>query len=168
MKDEPSNGQGVAPEGGQEKPDVPTEKGRGVALARHGNNSAALARSIAGEMLPDECRFHCMSCGADKTLKFEDDEISALAGDIRSYAGPCWSCDLMTLVPRDNLVGDVTSVNERAEQEYKKRVDMALDAVESRVGKVLGGMMPQPKEEESDLPDAGSIDINELTPRKAE
>jgi len=159
--------------------DVPVEKGPGVALARHGNNSAALAKSIAGEALPDECRFFCMSCGADKTLKFDEDEMSALAGDIRSYAGPCWGCDLMTLVPRDNLMGDVSSINERSEQEYKKRVDVALDEVEKRVGKMIGGgiasMAGAAKEaapavdgERSDLPDADSIDPNDLAPRKSE
>lgn len=154
-----------------EKPDVPAEKGSGVALARFGNNSAALARSIAGETVPDECRFHCMSCGADKTLKFEEDEISALGGDVRSYTGPCWSCDLMTLVPRDVLIGDVTSINERADQEYKKKIDVALDAVEQRVGKVLGGMVPKAPavvDEHEDLPDAKNVNISDLKPRQSE
>lgn len=155
------------------KVDVPIEKGNGVALERYGNKSAALARAIAGERVPDECRFHCMGCGADKTLKFEEDEIAALAGDITSYAGPCWSCEMMTLVPRDVLVGDVTSIADRADAEYKKRVDVALDAVEQRVGKFIGGMAGATTKtevpgERDDLPDVKDVDVNDLKPRQSE
>lgn len=163
--------EGVMSDEPKEKPDVPAEKGASVALARHGNNSGKLARSIAGESIPDECLFHCMSCGESKTLKFDEDEISALGNDIRSYAGPCWSCQMMTLVPRDHLIGDVTSIADRADEQFKKRVDTALDEVEKRVGKVIGGAFAgaaQSKGEHDDLPDAKDIDVNDLKPRVPE
>ncbi len=44
-------------------------------LPKDGREARALARRMAGEKPKDEMRFQCRSCGQDKTLKFDPDEI---------------------------------------------------------------------------------------------
>jgi hypothetical protein len=51
----------------------------------------------------NEGKFACLSCGWSKTLRFDEEEIKALDGNISGYAGPCPDCNAMTLMDRDML-----------------------------------------------------------------
>lgn len=167
------------------KPDVP-EQSTGTAIVRTSDETKALALKIAGEELPDECRFHCVTCGWNKTLKFEEAEIEALGGDITAYTGPCPECESETLTPHAALMGrDVQSVYERAKknrlEEYREQADVLVDRVKQEVGSVMSGSAfdqtpeeqhdpanvhdPRPPGQRDDLPDADAVDEGDLTPR---
>lgn len=166
------------------KPDVPASSSS--AIVKSPDQAKALARKIAGEELPGECRFHCVTCGWNKTLKFEDDEIAALGGDITAYGGPCPDCESMTLTPHAGLMGDdVKTIYERAKknrrEEYAEQADVLVDRVKQEIGSVMGGstLDPTPEEEHDpdnvhdprppgqrdDLPDADDVDSSGLDPR---
>lgn len=163
-------------------PDVPET---GVAIVKH-DEARALARRIAGEEAPNECAFHCITCGWSKTLQFEDDEISALGGDITSYGGPCPKCGSMTLVPKAALMGDdVGTVYQRAKanrrEEFEEQADVFIEQVQKKVGDIMSGSTlsqtpeehvdpdnvhdPRPPHMRDDLPSADSVDIDDLKPR---
>jgi hypothetical protein len=61
-----------------------------TALAVRGKEEArtALAR-LRGDQVPNECLFSCIMCGWKGTIRFDDDEIAAMDGDVESYGGPC-------------------------------------------------------------------------------
>jgi len=140
-----------------------------------------LARRTAGQLPPDEMRFHCSNCGENKTLKFEKDEIEALNGDISEYTGPCWGCGTMMLMPYDSLWGsEFPSMHERAReakrQETKEMVHDVVEAVTDKVGGMIPGMGKQPAAapaedaptgapDRSDLPAADDVNVDELKPR---
>ncbi|RLB38700.1 MAG: hypothetical protein DRH30_11085 [Deltaproteobacteria bacterium] len=132
---------------------MPDVQPSGSAIVKH-EEATALARKIAGEDPPDECRFHCVTCGWGKTLKFEEDEAAALAGDITSYGGPCGECGSMTLVPYASLMGDETKTvlqNAKAirREEYQEQAEVLVDRVKSEVAVMMGGstLSPTPEEE---------------------
>jgi hypothetical protein len=151
-------------------PDVPET---GSALALSHDEATALALKMAGEPPPDECRFHCIMCGWNKTLKFEEEEIEALGGDITSYGGPCGGCKSMTLVPYNKLAGDhgksiLDRARENQREEAEIHADVLVDRVKEEVSTIFGkGAMPSvggdDTDEEEDLPEAA--DISGMTPR---
>lgn len=163
------------------RPDVPSS---GAALALKSKEDAArLARRIAGEALPDECRFVCIQCGWDKTLRFEKDEIEALGGDVRSYTGPCSGCGLEMLRPYDSLGGDeFRPIAQRARDnrraEFGEAAEVFLDKAGERIQTMMGGVMPNSTLDaqqddkhvpgrRDDLPPASDVDISDLPPRKS-
>jgi hypothetical protein len=158
----------------------------GTSIVKH-DEARALAKKIAGEELPNECHFHCITCGWSKTLQFEEDEIEALGGDITGYGGPCPECSAMTLVPRASLMGDdVGSVYQQAKAnrraEFSEQADVFIDKVQERVGAVMAGSTLEPRPEEvhdpanvhdprppsqreEDYPDADDVDTDDMKPR---
>jgi hypothetical protein len=165
------------------KPDVPVSS---VAIVKH-DDARAMARRMAGEEAPNECNFHCITCGWGKTLQFEDDEIAALGGDITNYGGPCPECASMTLVPRASLMGDdVGTIYQKAKAnrraEYEEQAGVLVDRVKDEIAAVMGGstLSPTPEEEHDpanvhdprppsqreELPDADSIDPSTIESRQ--
>jgi len=152
-------------------PDVP-ETGSALALS-HGE-ATALALKMAGEPPPDECRFHCIMCGWNKTLKFEEEEIEALDGDITSYGGPCGGCKSMTLVPHNKLAGDhgksiLDQVRDNQREEAEINADVLVDRVKQEVATVFGqgGMPPVVGDDpRDDLPDAADVDMEGMTSKE--
>jgi hypothetical protein len=139
---------------------------------------------MAGEEAPNECHFHCITCGWSKTLQFEEEEISALGGDLTSYGGPCPECDAMTLVPRASLMGDdVGTIYSKAKanrrKEYEEQASVLVDRVKGEIANVMAGstLSPTPEEEHNpddvhdpsrtrdDLPDADSVDPSTMKAR---
>lgn len=165
----------VAKMGNEIKPDVPT----GLAVIPHGANVHALARRTAGEVLQNELSFHCMSCGQDKTLQFDDDEMAALDNNIRDYTGPCWNCQCMTLVPKDAFFGhDFPSMTDLAHKQKRKdarvQAEEFVEVLKENVGGMITGAAAAAKPEtmdgsapstpdRSDLPE--EADPTKLTPR---
>ena len=132
---------------------LPDVQPSGSAIVKH-EEATALALKIAGGIPPDECRFHCVTCGWGKTMKFKEGEIEALAGDITSYGGPCPECGSMTLVPYASLMGDETkTVLQNAKvarrEEYQEQAAVLVDHIKSEVGAIIGGstLSPTPEEE---------------------
>lgn len=165
-------------------PDVPT----GTAIVRDQKEAAALAKKMGGETPPDECEFHCISCGKRVTLKFEQDEIEAMDGDITTYSGPCPSCSYMTLRPREHLLGpEFKSISQRQseikKQEYEQQADVFVDRVKQEVGGIFQGTAAHrpgeefgdepenideeavPGQKKQDLPDADDVDLSDLKGR---
>lgn len=160
------------------RPDVP-----GTAIALKSREDAArLALRLAGEEVPDECRFVCIQCGWDKTLRFEKDEIAAL-GDVRSYVGPCGGCGMEMLRPYDALGGaEFRPIAQRAKDnrkaEYSEASEVFLDKMTDRFTSVMGGMMPNSTLDASqdhkhtvpgqrgDLPKSDDVDLSDLKPRR--
>jgi len=162
------------------KPDVP------MAIVRSFDDVRALARRQHGELPPNECRFHCMTCGEDKSLEFDEDEMLALKGDPTQYRGPCWKCGRMTLHPYDNIQnGAFRSVNELAREnkrrEYGEAADVLFDKAKERIGDMFIGMAggsaaqtdgaapPEPPvapAQRDDLPNADDVDISGMKPRQ--
>jgi hypothetical protein len=161
--------------------DVPASN----AIVHSRDEARSLALKIAGEELPDECLFSCITCGWKSTLKFDESEIAALDNDITSYSGPCPTCNSMTLVPHASLFGrDVQTIYERAKknrlEEHQESANVLVDTLEKRVLGAIGGTLkPEPEEEfdpgnvhdprppgqRDDLPDADGIDLDGLKPR---
>jgi len=87
-------------------------------------------------------RYICMSCGWDKTLQFDEAEMSALGGDLTSYTGPCATCGFQMLVPHGSILAG-TNIEEAAQQNFSKQIDTAsdlvLDKVEKRVTDFMTG-----------------------------
>lgn len=154
-------------------PDVPTT---GTAIARTHSDATAIARRIAGDKVPNECRFRCITCGWDKTLKFEEDEIEALAGDITQYGGPCGECNSMTLVPYSTLFGaEFKPVLERDREarhkEYKEQAEVQAEVLVKTVQKVVreGSVLDASAEAppaDDEPPVLDPEDVEGLTPRK--
>lgn len=162
--------------------DVPT----GAALVRSEGQQRALARRVAGIEPPDECRFHCPMCGWSNTLKFDDDEIEALGGDVTNYVGPCPSCSNQTLIPYNKMYDNAVSAEQKATANRRKQYEEQADVFLDRAGQALGDMMTgsvfdKPDEEKvtkdhvaashvpgnrPDLPDAADVDLSDLTGRK--
>jgi len=139
-------------------------------------DAAKLARRIAGEIPPNEMRFRCITCGWDKTLKFEDDEIEALGGDITGYGGPCGSCESMTLVPYSTLFGaEFKPILERdKEARHKEYHEQAVVQAQTLVeevkkhivgGSSLDGGMSDPGVPEESAETPAADDTDGLTPR---
>jgi hypothetical protein len=158
--------------------DVPT----GNAIVKSTSQAQTLARKIAGELPPNECRFHCITCGWSKTLEFDEEEIEVL-GDIRDYGGPCPGCDSMTLVPYEKLLGgDIKTINDRAKEtrreEFKEQADVFVDRIKEEVAAVAtgtifdgAGSMPTAAETSGgttreEYPDASDVDVSNLKPRE--
>jgi hypothetical protein len=127
------------------KKDVPAS---GTAIVKDANEARRLARRMAGE---DEkrCLFNCVTCGWEKTLEFEDDEIGALGGSVRNYTGPCPGCQSMTLLPKDEMFGGEKNVMEMASEhrraEYGEAADVFLDKAAQKLGDIMsGGAAPAP------------------------
>lgn len=159
--------------GDQVKPDVPT----GLATIPKGMSAQALARRTAGEIVQNELEFHCGSCGWNKSLHFDNDELEAMkaAGDtIRDYTGPCPKCGNMTLTPKDAYWGrDFPSMSELAQknkrQEARVQAEEFVEVVAEKVGDMMGGSIPKPKVDESpktaEAEVVDEIDVTKLTPR---
>jgi len=49
---------------------------------------AALVR-LRGDQVPNECLFCCIMCGWEKTVRFDEDELAAMDGNVENYSGPC-------------------------------------------------------------------------------
>lgn len=152
-------------------PDAPST---GTALALSHKEATALALKMAGEPPPDECRFHCIMCGWNKTLKFEEAEIEALGSDITSYGGPCGGCGSMTLVPYDKLAGsDAQSILDQARANAREDAEIHADVLVDRVKQELssamgGGGAPSGAKEKDDLPDASEVDASGMQGRSEE
>lgn len=158
------------------KPDVPQT---GVAIVKH-DDARALARRMAGDEAPNECHFHCITCGWSKTLQFTEGEIQALGDDVTAYGGPCpaeeGGCGSMTLVPRASLFGDdVGTIYAKAKanrrKEYEEQAGVLVDRVKGEIASVMQGSSPSPTPEEEhglrdDLPDAEQVDTSGMEPRK--
>lgn len=139
--------------------------------------TVALARNIAGDMPPNKCLFHCMSCGDSKTLEFEPDEMEALGDDVRSYGGPCWKCGYMTLVPKGELFSNQKSIDQMAREkramEYREQADVLVTRVKEEFIGAVGGMAPPPPEDPEsaappgaeNLPDADTVSVDDLKAR---
>jgi hypothetical protein len=168
------------------KPDVPET---GVSIVKH-EEARALARRIAGEEAPNECRFHCITCGWNETLQFKEEEILALGGDITAYSAPCPDCNAMTMVPYASLMGeDVATVYQKAKAnrlaEVEEQAEANAGALVNRIKGEMSGIMggsafsptpeeehdpanvhdPRPVHEREDLPSADSVNIDDLKPR---
>lgn len=155
----------------------------GTALAVSSRAEAmALARRMAGDAIPNEMRFRCITCGWDKTLQFDDDEILALNNDISQYGGPCGDCGSMTLVPFGSLFGaDFKPILERDKEqrhkEYKEQaVVQAQTLVEEVKRHIVGGSTLDGGMVEPDMPPVApaapaaasddEMSTEGLTPRK--
>jgi len=160
-------------------PNAPLPPSTGVApLARVTGDGRALARRAAGEIPPNELRFHCGSCGQDKQLQFDEDEIAALGGDIREYTGPCWNCGTMMLRPYNDYWGkDFPSMSDMASkarrEEYREQAQVFADTIADKAASMLvpkpspaatADAAPAPADApEDDLPE--DVDVSELKPR---
>jgi hypothetical protein len=114
------------------------------------------------------------------TLKFEEDEIAALGGDLSQYTGPCPVCNFMTLVPLSQFTGHTIDgmAMENRKGEYKEQAKAFVDVVKSEIagGSLFDGGMQEPSEpapsgprppgQHDDLPDADDVDDAGLTPRR--
>lgn len=169
------------------KPDVPES----TALVKTAEETKALALKMAGEELPNQCRFHCITCGWNETLEFEDGEIQALDGDITSYGGPCppdrGGCGSMTLTPHIGLFGpEMRTIYERAKknrlEEAEENAEVLVSRIKKEVVSVMSGSTldstpeeqhdpanvhdPRPPGQRDDLPDADSVSDGDLSPRE--
>lgn len=182
MSDEKKEGQNEAVKamGDAFKPDVPA----GLATIPKGVSAHAIARRTIGEIVKNECEFVCMSCGWNKTLKFDEEEMAVLDNNVREYTGPCPGtlqdgsrCNMMTLVPKDAFWGkDFPSMADSAmkqkRDEAKVQADAMVDAVVEKVGPMIGGAMSVPKPKTDDAPSSvnredlpAEPDLSKLTPR---
>ena len=152
------------------KPDVPTTG----AIVRTAEEATAIANRISGRGNPDEMLFCCVGCGWQSCLKFDEEEIGALDGDISSYGGPCPDCKMMTLVPKDNLMGDefksaAQRTRESRREDYEEGADVLVERLKSELGNAMmpnSTLEPTPEEDFTDFPDAKDVDVNGLKPRK--
>lgn len=164
--------------------DVP----RTAALVRTRDETHALVRKMAGEEMPDECRFLCVTCGWDKTLRFDEEEIEALGGDVTSYRGSCPECGAMTLTPYAKLMGqDIGNIYAHAKKarldEYREQAEvqapMLADAMAKGLrkevlnvmsGSIFDGPEQEPETDEAadgempEFPDANDTDLK-VNPR---
>jgi len=158
------------------KSDVPV----GLMTIPKGASAHAIARRTTGDIIQNELEFHCMSCGWNKTLHFDADELEAI-GSIRDYTGPCPGCDMMTLVPKEAFWGkDFPSMNESSikqkKEDAKVKAEAFVDALTDKVGPMIAGSMPKPSGDaapadapdapaapDADLPD--EVDLTKLKPR---
>lgn len=162
----------------------------GQALARTAAETGhALQRIVSGKA-PNEEVYWCMSCGfatdpndpskvaypSGLTLKFDEDEIEALGGDLSAYTGPCPCCNYMGLVPMDKFTGETIRgrSKENREAEYKQQAHAFVDVVKEELasGSIFSGAMEEPHAggdgapgQRDDLPDADDIDDGDLKPR---
>ena len=162
--------------------DVP----RSNAIVKSGHDANYLARRMAGQLPPNESRFHCLTCGWSGTLKFSDDEMEGLGHDISNYSGPCSQCQCQTLVLYSKLFGqDLKSVNERAKEARREEWEEGADIMATRLRQEVVGMVggsifeggpeiPTPEQtsagtraaERDEYPDESEIDVSNLKPRK--
>jgi hypothetical protein len=154
------------------RPDVPTTG----AIVKTQDEARTLAKRISGDA-PNEMLFKCVMCDFKQTLRFEDDEIEALGGDISTYGGPCPKCKSMTLVPMSQLFPDFLSAEQRArrnrKEEFTEAAEVFTDVVAKKVGSLVTGSTLDPTPEEtglqdpdrSDLPSADDVDLSGLKPR---
>jgi hypothetical protein len=157
---------------------------RGGAIVKTSAGAQALARALAGELPPNKCQFHCVTCGfvdpstgkAKRqylTLEFDEDEIEALGGDVRSYSGSCPDCDHDTLVPFDMMMGSDFNIRGAAQanrrQEYEEQAQVFIDKAKEAVVGVMGGssldQTPEERTGADDLPDAADVDVSGMTGR---
>lgn len=76
---------------------------------------------------PAQEEFTCGACGWEKTLEFDEAEIAALRGNIRSYTGPCPACRAYTLIATDDFV---------AAASHREQVENMTREIETLVRKV--------------------------------
>jgi hypothetical protein len=141
------------------KKDVPESSG--TAIVKDAGEARRLARRMAGQ---DEkrCLFNCVTCGWEKTLEFDDDEIVALGGSVRNYSGPCPGCNSMTLLPKDEMFGGEKNVMEMASEhrraEYGEAADVFLDKAAQKLGEMMsGGAATVPAAESPVVPDDSNV-----------
>jgi hypothetical protein len=172
-KSEETKNETVAAMGAELRPDVPV----GLARIPDGANAHALARRTAGEIVQNEMEFHCMSCGWNKSLQLDKDEMEALDNDIRGYTGPCPKCGSQMLVPKDAYWGKdfptMTELSDKAKRhEARVHAEELVSVVQEKVTDLMGaGMVPQPSApatggepgDRDDLPD--EPDLSNLKPR---
>lgn len=150
----------------------------GDIIVRTPEQARALAKRMFGELPKNEMRFLCATCGWDKTLAFDEEEIAALGNDISSYGGPCPQCKYMTLAPYGDILAG-TNIQKMAEESYFQQIDQAadivLDKVQDRVADLMTGTPRAAKAapakpgpvavSREDLPDASTVSDEDLTPR---
>lgn len=154
---------------------VPTS----TALVSTTRDARALVKKIAGDEVPSECLFHCITCGWGQTLKFDEGEMAALDGDVTTYAGPCPECSSMTLVPKNSLWGGDVNLHDMARKNRREEAmevaevnaDVMVDRFRREVVTVMSGstLGKTPEEQHDireDLPDAESFDVEGLKPRE--
>jgi predicted RNA-binding Zn-ribbon protein involved in translation (DUF1610 family) len=78
--------------------------------------------------------FKCVTCGWSKMLRFDDDEIDLLHGNIRSYSGPCPECGSMTLVPTTSWTAMAPYREKHLEQIRNMERDMLSLGAQLRSG----------------------------------
>jgi hypothetical protein len=153
----------------------------GTAIVRSEKEARAAIERIAGKPRNEEV-YWCMGCGfvedannpssvkhpSGLTLRFDEDEIEALQGDLGNYTGPCPVCKYMTLVPYDRMAGGRTIdglAREQKKEEWKGQANAIADVFEERlVGSIFEGSMRDPSE--PDLPDADDVDVSGMKARQ--
>lgn len=146
----------------------------------------ALQRVTHGKARDEEV-YWCMSCGFAEdpsdpskvrypkglTLKFSEEEIQALGGDLSAYAGPCPVCEFMSLVPMDKFTGQSIAemAKENREAEYREQAKAFVDVVKDEIvgGSIFAGGPTDPTAPpgvRDDLPEADAIDDSDLKPRE--
>ena len=159
--------------------DIPT--GTALATTSSPEQAQALARRIAGEIPPNQCEFHCISCGQSRTLEFDPDEMAALDNNVRSYAdtGKCWNCGFQTLRPKDEFIDGSESITAMAKKakraEFKEQADVLVDRVKEEIATFVGVPGPAPSQTPTDpapdappgahaenLPDAADVTLDDL------
>lgn len=152
---------------------APTKRHNPIALAEvpeaearaQSIRSSYLATTPASEQ-QTSMRYHCMSCGWNKTLEFDPDDpvdAQAIEDGLANYGGPCPAegCGYMTLVPHDGL-GHHETFNDLAMQQKAHEAgvmaDAVIDRIEQRAGDVILGPAARAAAEageghEADAPD---------------
>lgn len=159
----------------------------GSAIVRTQAEASSALQRITGKPANEEV-YWCMSCGFAEdpndpakvrypkglTLKFDEDEIAALAGDLSAYTGPCPVCEFMTLVPMDRFTGGTIQqmARENRAAENREMAKTFVDVVKEEIagGSLFDGGPVDPGAaavpgQRPDLPDADGIDESQLKPR---
>lgn len=163
-------------------PDVP----KSTAIVKTREDAVALARETTGRLPPNKCLFYCISCGWKGTLEFDEDEMAALGGDVKSYGGPCpgEACGTMTLVSEDKLLGDEfkpirEQARENRREDIRDAANIVVEVVKDEVGGIMSGSTldkapeerlaeERPPGQHEDLPETGEADLEGLKGRPAE
>lgn len=165
------------------------------AIVKDTREAASAITRMTGKP-PNEETYWCMGCGfvedqnnprsvkhpSGLTLRFDEDEIEALGGDLSAYTGPCPVCNYMTLVPKSKFAGG--TINEGALEQKKKdwqgQAGAIVDAVKQEIagGSIFDGSMSAAADAADreaghappgadDLPDEGDVEDDELPTRKS-
>lgn len=165
------------------------------AIVKSDREAGAAITRMTGKP-PNEETYWCMSCGfvedqnnprsvkypSGLTLKFDDDEMEALGGDLSQYTGPCPVCKYMTLVPKSKFGGGTIQQDamELKKKDWQGQAGAIVDAVKQEIagGSIFSGSMSDAADAADaeaghgppgadDLPDAGAVEDDDLKPRES-